>query len=64
MLELNPLRVRVMEDADLRSATMEIAHRIAEMPPVAIAGMKRNLFAAETESFATVLDHEAFNQAR
>ena len=55
---------RVVEDADLRTATMDIAQRIAEMPPVAIAGMKRNLFAAETESFATVLDHEAFNQAR
>jgi 2-(1,2-epoxy-1,2-dihydrophenyl)acetyl-CoA isomerase len=55
---------RVVEDADLRSATMEIARRIADMPQVAVAGIKRNLFAAETESFASVLDHEAFNQAR
>ena len=55
---------RVVEDSDLRSATMEIARRIADMPQVAVAGIKRNLFAAETESFASVLDHEAFNQAR
>jgi 2-(1,2-epoxy-1,2-dihydrophenyl)acetyl-CoA isomerase len=55
---------RVVEDADLRSATMEIARRIADMPQVAVAAIKRNLFAAETESFATVCDLEAFNQAR
>ncbi len=55
---------RVAEDADLRSATMEIARRIADMPPVAVAAVKRNLFAAETESFAVTCDHEAFNQAR
>ena len=55
---------RVAEDADLRSATMEVAHRIADMPPVAVAAVKRNLFAAETESFAATLDQEAYNQAR
>ncbi len=55
---------RVAEDADLRAATMEVARRIAEMPPVAVAAVKRNLFAAETENFATVLDVEAYNQAR
>ncbi len=55
---------RVVEDADLHAATMDIAHRIAAMPQVAVAAVKRNLFAAETESFATTLDHEAFNQAR
>jgi len=55
---------RVAEDADLRTATMEIARRIADMPPVAVAAVKRNLFAAETESFAVTCDHEAFNQAR
>ena len=55
---------RVAEDADLRSATMEVAHRIADMPPVAVAAVKRNLFAAETESFAVTLDQEAYNQAR
>lgn len=55
---------RVAEDADLRTATMEVAHRIADMPPVAVAAVKRNLFAAETESFAATLDQEAYNQAR
>ena len=55
---------RVAEDADLRSATMEIARRIADMPPIAVAAIKRNIFAAETESFAACLDHEAYNQAR
>jgi 2-(1,2-epoxy-1,2-dihydrophenyl)acetyl-CoA isomerase len=55
---------RVAADEELRATTMEMARRIADMPQVAVAGMKRNLFAAETESFATVLDLEAFNQAR
>ena len=55
---------RVAEDAELRAATLDWAQRIAGMPPVAIAGLKRNIFAAETESFAAVIDHEAYNQAR
>jgi 2-(1,2-epoxy-1,2-dihydrophenyl)acetyl-CoA isomerase len=55
---------KVAPDNQLREVTMEMARRIADMPSVAVAGMKRNLFAAETESFATVLDLEAFNQAR
>jgi 2-(1,2-epoxy-1,2-dihydrophenyl)acetyl-CoA isomerase len=55
---------RVAADDQLRATTMEMARRIADMPQVAVAGMKRNRFAAETESFATVLDLEAFNQAR
>jgi 2-(1,2-epoxy-1,2-dihydrophenyl)acetyl-CoA isomerase len=55
---------QVAEDDQLRATTMEVARRIADMPQVAVAAVKRNLFAAETESFATVLDMEAFNQAR
>jgi len=55
---------RMAEDADLRSTTMEIARRIADMPPVAVAAVKRNLFSAETEGFAVTCDHEAYNQAR
>jgi len=55
---------RVAPDDQLRATTMEIAKRIADGPQVAIAAVKRNLFAAETESFPVVLDHEAFNQAR
>lgn len=55
---------RLAPDEELRATTMEIARRIAEMPQVAVNAVKRNLFAAETESFATTLDLEAFNQAR
>ncbi len=55
---------RVVEDADLLSATMTMAKRIAGLPRVTVGYTKKNLFAAETESFATVLDMEAFYQAR
>jgi len=55
---------KVVDDDALRGATMEMAHRFAAMSPIAVAAVKRNLFAAETESFDTVLDMEAFNQAR
>jgi 2-(1,2-epoxy-1,2-dihydrophenyl)acetyl-CoA isomerase len=55
---------RVADDAELREATMAIARRIADGPRVAMGYAKRNLHAAETESFATVIEMEAFNQAR
>ena len=55
---------RVVDDAELTSATMEMARRIADMPQIAVAATKRNLFESETGSFDTVLDMEAFNQAR
>ena len=41
-----------------------IARRIADGPQVAYRYMKRNLHAAETESFSTVLDMEALHQSR
>jgi 2-(1,2-epoxy-1,2-dihydrophenyl)acetyl-CoA isomerase len=43
---------------------MALARRIANGPRIAYGYMKRNLFAAETEPFATVLDMEAVHQAR
>ena len=43
---------------------MALAKKIADGPQIALAHMKRNLFAAETESFQTVLDLEAEHQAR
>jgi 2-(1,2-epoxy-1,2-dihydrophenyl)acetyl-CoA isomerase len=43
---------------------MTLAMRIAEGPRVAFGYMKRNLFAAETEPFANVLEMEALHQAR
>ncbi len=55
---------RVADDADLRDTTMAIARRIADMPQVALGYVKRNLHAAETGEFQTVLDMEAFHQAR
>jgi 2-(1,2-epoxy-1,2-dihydrophenyl)acetyl-CoA isomerase len=55
---------RVADDADLATATSAIARRIADLPQIAVGYTKRNLHAAETGDFQTVLDLEAFNQAR
>jgi 2-(1,2-epoxy-1,2-dihydrophenyl)acetyl-CoA isomerase len=55
---------RVVGDDELHAETMALAQRIADGPRVALGYMKRNLFAAETEDFQTVLDLEAFHQAR
>jgi 2-(1,2-epoxy-1,2-dihydrophenyl)acetyl-CoA isomerase len=55
---------RVVEDDVLHRETMTLARRIAEGPRVAYGYMKRNLFAAETEPFAAVLEMEAVHQAR
>ncbi len=41
-----------------------LACRIADGPLVALGYIKKNLFAAETEPFQTVLDLEAEHQAR
>ena len=55
---------RVVDDAELRATTMAMARRIAGMPQIAVGYVKRNLHAAETSDFQTVLDMEAFHQAR
>jgi 2-(1,2-epoxy-1,2-dihydrophenyl)acetyl-CoA isomerase len=55
---------RVVEDEALRDETVALARRIADGPRVAYGYMKRNLFAAETEAFGTVLEMEAAHQAR
>jgi 2-(1,2-epoxy-1,2-dihydrophenyl)acetyl-CoA isomerase len=55
---------RVVEDEALYDTTMALARRIADGPRVAYRYMKRNLFAAETEPFANVLEMEAVHQAR
>ena len=55
---------RVVEDDVLHRETMTLARRIADGPRVAYGYMKRNLFAAETEPFAAVLEMEAVHQAR
>jgi 2-(1,2-epoxy-1,2-dihydrophenyl)acetyl-CoA isomerase len=55
---------QVAADADLRETTMALARRIAATPRIALGYTKRNLFAAETGDFHTVMDLEAFHQAR
>jgi 2-(1,2-epoxy-1,2-dihydrophenyl)acetyl-CoA isomerase len=55
---------RVVEDDVLHRETTALARRIADGPRVAYGYMKRNLFAAETEPFAAVLEMEAVHQAR
>jgi 2-(1,2-epoxy-1,2-dihydrophenyl)acetyl-CoA isomerase len=55
---------RVANDADLLHETMAIARRIADQPQIAVGYAKRNLFVAETGDFQSVLDMEAFHQAR
>ena len=55
---------RIVEDDGLRDETMALARRIAGGPRIAYGYMKRNLFAAETEPLAAVLEMEAVHQAR
>ncbi|HEX5454740.1 MAG TPA: enoyl-CoA hydratase [Stellaceae bacterium] len=55
---------RVVGDDELRAETAALARRLADGPRIALGYMKRNLFAAETEDFQTVLDLEAAHQAR
>ena len=55
---------RVVDDEALQHETAALAHRIADGPQVAYGYMKRNLFAAETEPLAAVLEMEAVHQAR
>src|SRR5215813_2548831 len=49
---------RVVEDDLLHRETAALARRIADGPRIAHGYMKRNLFAAETGSFASVLEME------
>ena len=55
---------RVVDDEALQRETAALARRIADGPRVAYGYMKRNLFAAETEPLAAVLEMEAVHQAR
>ena len=55
---------RVVSDPELERESMALARRIADGPRVAYGYMKRNLFAAETEPLAAVLEMEAVHQAR
>src|SRR6478672_7071855 len=55
---------KVVPDDELQAETTALARRIADGPRIALTYIKRNLFAAETEGFQTVLDLEAEHQAR
>jgi len=55
---------RVVDDDALHREASALARRIADGPRVAYGYMKRNLFAAETEPLAAVLEMEAVHQAR
>jgi 2-(1,2-epoxy-1,2-dihydrophenyl)acetyl-CoA isomerase len=55
---------RLVDDEALREETAALAQRLADGPRVALGYIKKNLFAAETEPFQTVLDLEAEHQAR
>jgi 2-(1,2-epoxy-1,2-dihydrophenyl)acetyl-CoA isomerase len=55
---------RLVDDEALRDEAMALARRIADGPRIALGYMKKNLLAAETEPFQTVLELEAEHQAR
>ena len=55
---------KVVADDELPAETTALARRIADGPQIALGYMKRNLLAAETEPFQTVLELEAMHQAR
>lgn len=55
---------RVVPDADLEISTYEIARSLAAGPPLALAAIKQNLFAAEHESMKDAFTVEAGNFAR
>jgi 2-(1,2-epoxy-1,2-dihydrophenyl)acetyl-CoA isomerase len=53
---------RVVPDAQLRDAAMELARSLAQGPQIALSLMKRNLNFAESASLAELLDMEAAHQ--
>ena len=55
---------RVVPDEELEAATLDFARRLAALPGLAHAYMKRNFLAAETGTLQEVLDLEATHQAR
>jgi 2-(1,2-epoxy-1,2-dihydrophenyl)acetyl-CoA isomerase len=53
---------RVVPDAELASATMDFAKKLARGPRIALAAMKQNFNAAENGSLVELLDMEAEGQ--
>lgn len=52
---------KLFADADLRAATLAVAHKLADGPRMGYRYMKANLNMAEDASFEAALDHEALN---
>ena len=55
---------QIADDAELYETTMTMARKIAALPRVTLGYTKKNLNAAETEDFVTVMEMEAIHQAR
>lgn len=55
---------RLVEDTDLRDATLQVARQLANGPSVAFRYMKRNLVLARNGSLREVLESEAYGMAR
>ncbi|MBR9766435.1 MAG: enoyl-CoA hydratase [Rhodobacteraceae bacterium] len=55
---------RVTTDDELETLTLELAHRLAAGPEIALRYMKRNLNAAEVSSLAEVMELEAWHHTR
>jgi 2-(1,2-epoxy-1,2-dihydrophenyl)acetyl-CoA isomerase len=53
---------RVVPDAELADATMQLARKLANGPRIALALMKQNFNAAESGTLAQLLDLEARRQ--
>jgi 2-(1,2-epoxy-1,2-dihydrophenyl)acetyl-CoA isomerase len=55
---------QVVPDAELESATMDVARKLANGPRIALGYMKKNMNAAEHGTFHAQLDLEAMNHSR
>ena len=55
---------RLVEDTNLREATLQVARQLANGPSVAFRYMKRNLVLARNGSLREVLESEAYGMAR
>jgi 2-(1,2-epoxy-1,2-dihydrophenyl)acetyl-CoA isomerase len=53
---------RVVPASQLEAAVKEIAHKIAEGPPIAIRAVKQALFGSEKEQLVKALEHEVRQQ--
>jgi 2-(1,2-epoxy-1,2-dihydrophenyl)acetyl-CoA isomerase len=57
------LVTQLVDDADVTRTANELAEQVAEGPYLAFGHMKRNVMAAESESFATIIELEGASQS-